>query len=564
MATAISHALARRKSSPAPLELCTVAALVFVSAWSGIALAHSMGRIATIWVANAILLGFTLKHSRRNWTALLVAGCLANIAADLASGDSITAAIAFSLANLVEILTVAAPLRALKLHRDFARPISLLVFYALAVGPAPAISALLAASYFKLALGQDFVASALNWYACDALGLAIVVPVLLTVRLDALKAMFRKGQILTTAMLIGALTASIVINFFAREYPLAFLFYPAVLLLTFQRGFEGGAIGLAMSGAYMLFPVLVGDVHSTMRGHTEREQIIIVQIFIAVIGFSVVIVGAALEERRKLERGLATAIRRAESSREEALVAKEAAEKANRMKSMFLATMSHELRTPLNAVIGFSDVMHSEMLGPLGDPRYREYTTLIHDAGQHLLDLINDILDMSKIESGRHELNRERLDARGITRDCVEMMRERASQGGVALEAELPKLPLWLNADPRAMKQILLNLISNAVKFTPPGGQVTVSGHDLGNKILLSVRDTGIGIPADQIYRLGNPFVQLRNNAGKAQAGTGLGLALVSALAEMHDGSFRIESVENVGTTVSVEIPSAHPGAKAA
>jgi two-component system cell cycle sensor histidine kinase PleC len=273
------------------------------------------------------------------------------------------------------------------------------------------------------------------------------------------------------------------------------------------------------------------------------------------MGFSVVLVGAALEERRRLEQWLASAIARAENSREEAVLARETAEEANRTKSMFLANMSHELRTPLNAVIGFSELMRNEIYGKLGDARYREYADLIQGAGQHLLALINDVLDMSKIEAGKHELHREQVRLQDIVGEAMEMMRDQAALGHVTLSAKLPAGSVMLHADRRAMKQILLNLLSNAVKFTPEFGEVTVEGQVSDRALLLVVRDTGVGIPSDEIYRLGNPFVQVRAHAGTSKHGTGLGLALVRALTEMHDGTLRIESQEGLGTTVSIMLP---------
>jgi signal transduction histidine kinase len=217
--------------------------------------------------------------------------------------------------------------------------------------------------------------------------------------------------------------------------------------------------------------------------------------------------------------------------------------------------MSHELRTPLNAIIGFSELMHGQLYGPLGDARYREYSGLIQGAGHHLLSLINDVLDMSKIEAGKFELHREHFDIREIIRDCLDLMRDRAGQGKVELSENIQSTPLGIKADRRAIKQILLNLLSNAIKFTPEGGQVIVHAKSENGTLVVSVEDTGIGIPSDQVSRLGNPFVQVRNSAGASHEGTGLGLALVRALAEIHDGQLKIESVLAHGTTVSISIP---------
>jgi len=513
------------------------------------------GSIDGIWLSNAVFLAIFLKHSRRDWIIIAIAGFAANLAADMVTYDPHYAA-TFAVLNLLEVLIVALPLRIMVLDRDFTRSSSLLTFYALAIGPAPGIAALLFGAYAVAFEHTPFLPAAINWYSSDALGLAIVTPPLMTVKWADLKLMFSRQQIGGTALLLGAVIAAIAVNFFLRSYPVAFLFFPAVVLLTFQRGFAGGTIALVMTSAYLLIPALFGESSGALHAHPIREQITVVQVFIAVLSFSVVLIGAALDERRRLGQWLAAAIARAENSREEALLAKESAEKANRSKSMFLANMSHELRTPLNAVIGFSEMMHSEIFGPLGDRRYLEYTGLIQGAGKHLLDLINDVLDMSKIEAGKQELHRERLDVVEVVRDALAMMREQAAAGQVALEMDANLSPVFIQADRRAMKQIFLNLLSNAVKFTPQGGRVSVTTQTAGDRVTLSVSDTGIGIPAEQIYRLGNPFVQIRNTAGITQTGTGLGLALVRALTEMHDGTFRIDSVEGQGTTVSVSFPA--------
>jgi signal transduction histidine kinase len=536
--------------------LISVSALVFLSACGGLELSDIIGRVSALWIANAILVYFLLKHPRREWPAIMLAGLGGNFLADFIMGDGLATAAMLTCCNAAGILIVATPINYLGLENDFSRPKPLCVFYALAVGPAPGVSALMSATFFHYMYGRDFLAQALDWYATDALGYSIVVPILMTVRVEALRRMFARDQLIVTLLLLGTVAATLALNFEARDYPIAFLIFPAIILVTFQRGFAGGAIGLLMAAAYLMTPVLIGDVNGPVRQHSLREQIIIVQLFIAVIGFSVVLVGAALAERRRLEQGLAAAIVRAENSREEAIVARDVAERANRLKSMFLATMSHELRTPLNAIIGFSELMQRQLYGPLGDLRYREYSGLIQGAGHHLLSLINDVLDMSKIEAGKFELHRQAFDIRDVIHDCLNLMRERASQAGVALLENVVPAPLSIDADRRAMKQILLNLLSNAIKFTPSGGQVTVGAVASGADIVLTVADTGIGIASDQVSRLGNPFVQVRSSAGSSHEGTGLGLALVRALAEIHDGKLKIESVQDHGTTISVVIPA--------
>ena len=239
----------------------------------------------------------------------------------------------------------------------------------------------------------------------------------------------------------------------------------------------------------------------------------------------------------------------------EAQAARERAEAANKAKSRFLANMSHELRTPLNAVIGFTDLMRQGMFGSLGNPRYEEYATLIYDSGQLLLDLISDMLDMAKIEAGKLELNFERVDLTGTIEDSVRMLSDRADAEGVELGVNMPTTQISLTADRRAVKQVLLNLLTNAIKFTPRGGRIDVDIGVENDRVTIAVRDTGIGIPAHELPRLGKPFEQVCGDPMLAKSGTGLGLALVRALVEKHGGQMRIESEEGVGTEVTVDFP---------
>jgi len=229
------------------------------------------------------------------------------------------------------------------------------------------------------------------------------------------------------------------------------------------------------------------------------------------------------------------------------------AEQQNAGKSRFLANMSHELRTPLNAIMGFSDIMRQRLFGPLGD-RYAEYAELIHESGTHLLELINDVLDMSKIEAERFELAIETFDARDAISAVLRLMRGQADRSGVHLRGVLPIAALYADADRRAVKQIAMNLISNALKFTPRNGSVTVTVQGYGDTLELVVADTGVGIAQDDLDRLGRPFEQA-GDAEQRAAGSGLGLSLVRAFARLHGGDMTVESAVGEGTTVTVRLP---------
>ncbi|MCG5478821.1 ATP-binding protein [Sinorhizobium alkalisoli] len=250
-------------------------------------------------------------------------------------------------------------------------------------------------------------------------------------------------------------------------------------------------------------------------------------------------------ERQKAELSVANSNYQAE---------KERAEAANRAKSEFLANMSHELRTPLNAILGFSEILQNQMFGPLGSEKYHEYSRDIFESGKHLLNVINDILDMSKIEAGHMRIARERIDLAPLIEETLRFTTIPAEQKNIRIVQQVSS-GLTMFADRRAMKQVLLNLLSNAVKFTNEGGRISLRARKVRGAVTLTIADSGIGIPKDALQKIGQPFEQVQSQYAKSKGGSGLGLAISRSLTRLHGGTMKIHSAESVGTIISVRIP---------
>jgi signal transduction histidine kinase len=241
---------------------------------------------------------------------------------------------------------------------------------------------------------------------------------------------------------------------------------------------------------------------------------------------------------------------------EELSVARDLAQEASKAKSLFLANMSHELRTPLNAIIGFSDMVRSQTLGPVTPPKYGDYVEDVYKSGVHLLSLINNLLDLAKIEAGKYEMRDSRIELDHVTANALRFVEMQARKGGVTLRTEIQDR-VGLVADERAVTQVLTNLLSNAVKFTEPGGSVTVFAHIVSDGALaLGVKDTGIGMDPEDVRRALEPFVQVAHIATVEGWGSGLGVPLAKSFIEAHGGSFHIESHHGIGTCAWGEFPS--------
>lgn len=231
------------------------------------------------------------------------------------------------------------------------------------------------------------------------------------------------------------------------------------------------------------------------------------------------------------------------------------AERSNQAKSEFLATMSHEFRTPLNAILGFSEMIRAQYFGPVGSNTYEEYASDIHDSGQHMLALVNDMLDMAAIEAGKRFIAKEDVDVKTVFKGCINDVSQMAKDANIVLSSDIPVDLAPLYADKRALVQITHNLLSNAIKFTERDGTIEISASTIGHEMILKISDTGIGIPSNRLISITEPFSQAHDNAHITQNGTGLGLTIVKSLVELHEGELNFESVVGNGTTVTITFP---------
>jgi len=340
--------------------------------------------------------------------------------------------------------------------------------------------------------------------------------------------------------------------------PLNHVFLACCLLVVFS--------GLVVSRANHMDMLLAGlvpvTVLSTLRfviGWTwlDASIALLLPLFALQLFFDAKRLTHRLDEDSRLRFEVEDLARELEEARDEALRKRFEAETANASKTAFLANMSHELRTPLNAILGFSEIIAQECFGPAGSPRYKEYAGDIHSSGAHLLSLINDLLDVAKIEAGRMEIEPEELDVRKTFDTALKIIGTKARERHQELVIEIDLSAPTLYADERSLKQILINLVSNAVKFTPEGGRITVvASRARCGGFQVMVEDNGPGIPRDKIDKIFKPFSQVDNRYDRQGGGTGLGLALVRGLTDLHGGRAWIESEYGKGCRAYVVLPT--------
>lgn len=544
----------RAAVSPVALMLCGLG--VFISVLVCFQLAQQNEGILPLWFANALLLAVLLNHPTRAWPYLVAVSFVAYFVSNLVIANSIGSSAAFAAANCVEVIMVAGPLRFLGFDRRLTRLNAVAMLCVLACGPGVGLAALLAAGYLSLFEGGNFYDAYFTWYFADVLALVAATPVLAAFRIRELVDAVKGKDFLLNVAVFTLLLVTLVITFYFARVPVLFIIFPIILMVTFRLGFPGGALALTIVAVFSV--VATANAHGPFMliDAPSGQRMLYVQIYLAILNFTILQTAAALAGKRKAELNLLRMNAQIRRAKEKAESARLEAEEADRGKSAFLASMSHELRTPLNAIIGFSEVMKQETFGPLGGAVYVDYANDIHKSGRHLLSLVNDVLELSRISSGKVELEKETFNLKGVLHEGVAVISPQAENHGVFVECEFDDVPLPVTADRRRVLQIFLNLLSNAAKFTPAGRHVRVGCAAAAGMATFIVSDEGIGIAEEDIPKVLSHYGQANGWIARRNQGHGLGLPIAKQLIELHEGSLAISSARNKGTKITVSLPS--------
>jgi signal transduction histidine kinase len=407
--------------------------------------------------------------------------------------------------------------------------------------------------------GHQLLANLQAWFMPTTLSYVIFTPVIVLLA-TAEKGVFRRNwwrHLAAQSLLILTLA----LNIAPVGVPLMFMVPLALLLVTMACEIEGTALGLVVVQLVLTAATVSGHGPRAVDEFSLGYQLYFMQGFIAILIAFMLPAAAAITERITLRGGMQAALQREEKvnralriSEQRALEMAEQAQNANKAKSEFLASMSHELRTPLNAILGFSEILKAQLYGPLGSAKYVEYAEDVHKSGAHLLDLINDVLDLSKIDAGKMELRESVFSISDLVNDAVVLVRDKAKDH-VSLEVRLDG-QTEVHADKRLTMQILINLLSNAVKFTPKGGAIMVGVETkAGQGLEIHVADTGIGMDEVQLKKAFSPYGQIDSKISRPHQGTGLGLPISQSLARLQGGDLLASSAPGKGTRMTLTFP---------
>ncbi len=544
------------------LQIFALILLFVLLNYLGTALYYRAAGLTTVKPFSGVALAICLIYGRRALWPVLITGTIGAMLAKQIFGATLLDTILVpSLASTSLLVTYVLARRLIGDVIEFRAWKQLVGFIAISAAVS-AMSAIPFAVSGDAITGVSFFVSWRSWWVPTTLSYVIFTPVI--VILSSVEPQIMHANRHRLAGSLALLGAALAVTFLPTEVPLSFMIPLALLIVTMVAEIEGTALGLVMTQIIYTAVITSGIGPAALRHMPMGYQLHYAQVFQGILIAVLLPVAAAVTERRKLqdrETQINHALRDSEKRYRELA---ERERYASNAKSEFLAGMSHELRTPLNAILGFSEVIQSELYGPLGHRKYREYAQDVYRSGAHLLDLINDVLDLSKIDAGKMELRESIFEVPDLVAETLALVGHKAN-ASVELQVCMPHGLPPVTADKRLIKQILLNLLSNAVKFTPAGGTIRIEAEHLsGDGLSLRVSDNGIGMDQADVATAFSHYGQIDSKIARSHQGTGLGLPISRALAELHGGSLTAQSAKGVGTCITLLLPDARMAPNAA